>query len=109
MKQLSVLLVSFLATVAIPNTIMATEAAQNLGPEIIKFKMGDLYLPFQHWKHQTSVHNDCFNCHKTKIGVIDGWNKDVAHKTCIPCHDLDEKGPVLCHECHSKKILSPKK
>lgn len=72
------------------------------GREIIMLKMGVMELRFQHWKHQTNVHNDCFNCHKTKIGVIDGWSKDVAHKVCIPCHDLENKGPVQCHECHKK-------
>lgn len=72
------------------------------GREIIKFNMGVVELGFQHWKHQKGVHNDCSSCHKNKIGVIEGWGKDVAHNICIPCHDLENKGPVLCHECHNK-------
>jgi predicted CXXCH cytochrome family protein len=75
---------------------------KNRGPEFINLKMGTMELRFQHWKHQTSLQQDCFNCHKTKIGVIDGWSKEAAHKICIPCHDLENKGPVQCHECHKK-------
>ncbi len=78
------------------------EAPKDRGREMINLKMGTMVLPFNHWKHQSDLSNDCFNCHKTKIGVIDGWSKDVAHKVCIPCHDLENKGPVQCHECHRK-------
>ena len=83
-------------------TSVGAEPPKDRGRELINLKMGNMDLQFQHWKHQTSVHNECFNCHKTKIGVIDGWSTDVAHKVCIPCHDLESKGPVQCQECHKK-------
>ena len=70
------------------------------GPDIINLKMGVMVLPFQHWKHQSTGNFECFNCHKAKIGKIDGWSEAFAHKTCIPCHELENKGPVQCHECH---------
>ena len=35
-------------------------------------------------------------------GKIAGWGKESAHTICIPCHDLDDKGPVECHQCHKK-------
>jgi hypothetical protein len=72
------------------------------GPEVIILKMGNMDLTFHHWQHQTSAHIDCFNCHKSKIGHIDDWGEATAHKICIPCHDLENKGPVLCRECHKK-------
>jgi hypothetical protein len=75
---------------------------QNKGKEVINLKMGDMVLPFQHWKHQRNVNNECFHCHNTKIGKIDNWGKETAHKVCIACHELEEKGPVTCLECHPK-------
>ena len=72
------------------------------GPEVIHLKMGELELPFQHWKHQKSLHDECYHCHATKIGKIDDWSKNTAHKICIACHELEEKGPVSCRQCHSK-------
>jgi len=80
-----------------------TETPKNDGAEVILLKMGDIELPFQHWKHQKSVNNECFHCHNTKIGKIDGWGKDAAHKICIACHDLEDKGPVACRQCHTVK------
>jgi len=73
------------------------------GPEVIKLKMGDTVLPFKHWVHQKNLNNECFHCHNTKIGRIDDWGKDTAHKVCIACHELEDKGPVTCPQCHPKK------
>jgi hypothetical protein len=101
MKKITLFLAGLFIVSGSFTTVLA-EQPKDRGREIINLKMGVMELRFQHWKHQTDVHNDCFNCHKTKIGVIDGWNKDVAHKVCIPCHDLENKGPVQCHECHKK-------
>jgi len=101
MKKCLVLASSFFILSGYALSAMA-ETPKNRGPEIINLKMGAMELRFQHWNHQTNLQHDCFNCHKTKIGVIDGWSKDVAHKVCIPCHDLENKGPVQCHECHKK-------
>ena len=80
-----------------------TEAPANKGREVINVKMGDMELPFQHWKHQSSLNNECYHCHNTKIGKIDGWSKETAHQICIPCHELEDKGPVTCLQCHPKK------
>ena len=79
-----------------------TETPKDKGREVIKLKMGDMELPFQHWKHQKNANNECFHCHNTSIGKIDGWGKDTAHRICIPCHELEDKGPVTCRECHPK-------
>jgi hypothetical protein len=78
------------------------DAAKNNGQEVINLKMGEINLPFKHWAHQKSLNNECFHCHNTKIGKIDGWGKDTAHKICIACHDLEDKGPVACLQCHPK-------
>src|SRR5690349_409008 len=75
---------------------------KNYGPEVIDLKMGIMILPFQHKKHQKSLNNECYLCHKTVDGKIDGWGREVAHTICIPCHDLYEKGPIECRQCHRK-------
>jgi len=98
-----ILILAFLGV----TSIVLAEALKNPGPEVLNFKMGILQMPFQHWKHQKLAKDDCLHCHDRKGAKIKGWGEEVAHKICIPCHDLDEKGPVLCHQCHPKKILSP--
>jgi predicted CXXCH cytochrome family protein len=80
----------------------AEKPPQDKGREVMVFKMGIMELKFQHWKHQSLVKNDCQACHKRGIGVIDDWGKETAHRVCIPCHDLENKGPVQCHDCHGK-------
>jgi Cytochrome c7 and related cytochrome c len=102
-RFLSMAVILYLTLMLSSTLVLAAEKKTlpaNRGPEIINFKMGAIDLQFQHWKHLTSLQVECFNCHKTKIGKIDGWNKEFAHKICIPCHDLGNKGPVDCHECH---------
>jgi hypothetical protein len=81
----------------------ATAAPQaNLGPEVINLKMGVMIAPFKHSKHQKLLNNECWHCHKTTKGKIDDWGKETAHTICIACHDLYEKGPIQCRECHKK-------
>ena len=101
MKRLALLLFSGLL-ISCTSSIAATEVPQNRGREFVEFKPGIMILPFNHWKHQAFAHNDCFSCHKTKIGKVDDWGKKVAHKTCIPCHELENKGPAKCGECHNQ-------
>ena len=92
-----------LLSIASLSAAAVTEKPQDNGHEIINLKMGDTTMPFKHWSHQKSLNNECFHCHNTKIGKIDGWgNKETAHKICIACHDLEEKGPVACLQCHPK-------
>ncbi len=107
MKRLNIVMVIALLSVWFSSSALA-EQPKNPGPEVINIKMGNVDLAFQHWKHQTNMHNECFNCHKTKIGQIDNWGKEAAHKICIPCHDLENKGPVLCQECHTKETVQEK-
>ena len=96
-----------LAFLGAASTVVA-ETLKNPGPEVINFKMGVLQLPFQHWKHQKLAKDDCLQCHDRQGEKIKGWGEASAHKICIPCHDLDSKGPVLCNECHKKAPESPK-
>jgi predicted CXXCH cytochrome family protein len=75
---------------------------ENPGPKIIKLKMGTETIQFTHHKHQKVTNNQCWECHDKKSGKISNWNEATAHKICIPCHDLNEKGPVSCKGCHKK-------
>jgi predicted CXXCH cytochrome family protein len=75
---------------------------ENKGPQIIKLKMGKKTVDFTHHKHQKVTDNNCWECHDKKNGKIDNWNEATAHRLCIPCHDLNEKGPVRCKGCHKK-------
>jgi predicted CXXCH cytochrome family protein len=67
-------------------------------------KNGD--VTFNHKKHQEVV-KDCKACHAKKIGKIEGFGKDMAHKLCIDCHKAKSKekvkAPVACKDCHKKK------
>ena len=96
----------FLLPVAVAVLLCTTQlqAAEpgNKGPKVIKLKMGDKTLEFSHHRHQKLVNNQCWECHDKKNGNIDNWGKATAHKLCISCHDLIEKGPVVCKECHKK-------
>jgi hypothetical protein len=101
MERLIPLLAGLLVTFGIAATVLA-EPPRDPGPEVINLKMGVMVLPFTHAKHARNLNNDCLHCHTRKIGKIEGWGKDTAHKICIPCHDLEDKGPVECHQCHKK-------
>jgi hypothetical protein len=71
------------------------------GPEVIPLKTGTPPLSFAHWKHQLANGSECFHCHKgAEGGKIEGWGRDAAHGLCIPCHDMNDKGPVECKQCH---------
>ncbi|PKN16251.1 MAG: cytochrome C [Deltaproteobacteria bacterium HGW-Deltaproteobacteria-23] len=91
------LILSFVFTA----TVMAAKP-ENPGPKIIKLKMGKETIQFTHHKHQKVTNNQCWECHDKKSGKISNWNEATAHKICIPCHDLNEKGPVSCKGCHKK-------
>lgn len=106
MKLLNIISVALITTALIPSETMAAETPQNLGPDIIKFKMGDLYLKFEHLQHQKWCNNECFHCHKNNEWKIVNWDRDMAHQICIFCHDQKKKGPVECSECHGSSRLS---
>ncbi|KAB0665687.1 hypothetical protein F6V25_08180 [Oryzomonas japonica] len=109
MKKLTVVLAVVLATAGTPAALVAADAPQNAGPEIIKLKMGDLYLIFKHWRHQKWSNRECLRCHTAQEWKIKNWDKEVAHQICIPCHDQGKKGPVDCKECHGPTYTSMKK
>ena len=89
------------AALLFATTPMAAQP-QNNGPKIIKLKMGTKTVDFTHHKHQQAVNNQCWECHDKKNGKIDNWSEASAHRLCIPCHDLYEKGPINCKGCHRK-------
>ncbi len=73
------------------------------GEDILKFKRG---VVFNHAGHQTEKVGLCSACHVETEGTpqkIPGFGKEWAHKTCIECHDIFEKGPTKCDGCHVKK------
>ena len=81
--------------------VTAAEIPPNVGPEIIKIKMGEHSLDFKHRMHQKLNNSECFHCHKPQEWKIKKWDKEVAHEICIACHDLNDRGPVECKGCHS--------
>lgn len=100
MKKI-MLLVVMLSSIEVYATDSA-DAAAGSGPEVINMKTGSVPLPFPHWKHQVFNGSECFHCHKADGGKIEGWGKEAAHGLCIPCHDMNDKGPVECKQCHKK-------
>lgn len=91
----TLLLAALLSSIAAQSTVFA-----GAGPEVIKMKTGVNPLLFQHWKHQQVNGSECFHCHTAEGGKIAGWGKEAAHGLCIPCHDMNDKGPVECKQCH---------
>jgi cytochrome c553 len=94
------LLITVLCISGFATIVMAAPA--NVGPEFISLKNGPVPLRFPHRDHQALQNSECFHCHKPDKFKIDNWGKDVAHSMCISCHDLNDKGPVKCEECHKK-------
>lgn len=84
------------------SSLLLAAAPENKGPKVIEMKMGKKTLNFTHHRHQQLTNNQCWECHDKKYGKIEGWGEATAHKLCIPCHDLNEKGPVACKSCHKK-------
>ena len=71
------------------------------GPAEIKMpaKMGE--VTFNHAGHQAKLNGDCKVCHEAGPGKIEGFGKDLAHKTCKGCH-AEKGGPTGCKDCHKK-------
>lgn len=101
MKRIIVPMIAVLSLYGMASAVPAA-GAPDPGPEVINLKMGVMSLSFQHKKHQKDLNNECFHCHAHENGKIDNWGKDTAHNLCISCHDLYDKGPVECHQCHTK-------
>lgn len=92
-----VLLAALLASLMVYSTVHAV-TPKGAGPDVITLKT--VQVPFQHWKHQVNNGSECFHCHNAEGGKIKGWGKEAAHELCISCHDLNDKGPVDCKQCH---------
>ena len=73
-------------------------AGTAFGADVIEMKKG---VKFNHKAHQGQV-TDCKKCHEKGPGKIEGFGKDVAHKSCKDCHSEMKKGPTKCKECHAK-------
>ncbi len=109
MKMFSPLFVSILITIGIPFALLAADIPRDIGPEIIKLKMGDIYLNFNHWKHQKSNNNECFQCHNSNGWKIEKWDEEVAHQICISCHQHIKRGPTECNGCHTADYTTMQK
>jgi hypothetical protein len=80
--------------------LLATNA---YAADVFTFKRG---VVFNHAGHQSDKVGLCSACHVETEGTprkIPGFGKEWAHKTCIECHDIFEKGPTTCDGCHIKK------
>lgn len=86
-------------------TIVALSFASTVfaaGTATIEFPASTGKVTFQHLKHQETL-KDCTKCHATQAGgKIEGFGKDIAHKTCKGCHSELGKGPTSCKDCHKK-------
>ena len=74
-------------------------AANSFAADMIQLKKG---VAFNHKAHQSNL---CSACHVETEGTpgkIPGLGKEWAHKTCIECHDIFDKGPTKCDGCHKK-------
>ncbi|HYG67152.1 MAG TPA: cytochrome c3 family protein, partial [Anaeromyxobacteraceae bacterium] len=72
---------------AIAIAVTAQAAAAPTGPITLPAKNGN--VTFEHAKHASVA---CNKCHATaEGGKIEGFGKDVAHKTCIECHKAQAK------------------
>jgi flavoprotein len=89
----------FFAAVAL--TLVFAVGALAAGPEtiVLPAKMGN--VTFNHKKHQDNL-KDCKICHEKGPGKIEGFGKDMAHKTCKGCHEQKKAGPTKCGDCHKK-------
>ena len=82
--------------------LTAFAGAAFAAPEVMELPASMGKVTFNHKLHQERL-KDCTKCHATAAGgKIEGFGKDVAHKTCKGCHTEMKKGPTSCKECHKK-------
>jgi cytochrome c553 len=81
-------------------------AGTSLAADVMTFPAKNGDVTFHHKEHQERIKN-CKTCHTKKIGKMEGFGKDSAHKLCWDCHKAKSngKGPVPpnCKGCHKKK------
>lgn len=86
---------------AVALTLIGAVAAVAAGPDTISLPAKNGNVAFSHKAHQDKL-KDCKVCHEKGAGKIEGFGKDVAHKTCKGCHEEKKAGPTKCGECHKK-------
>lgn len=84
---------------AVALTIFAAGAALAADTITLPAKNGN--VTFNHKMHQDTL-KDCKICHEKGPGKIEGFGKELAHKTCKGCHEEKKAGPTKCGECHKK-------
>jgi cytochrome c553 len=84
---------------AVALTIFTAGAA--LAADVITLPAKNGNVTFAHKKHQELV-KDCKVCHEKGAGKIEGFGKEMAHKSCKGCHEEKKAGPTKCGECHKK-------
>jgi cytochrome c553 len=76
-------------------------ASGAMAADIITMEAKNGNVAFDHKKHQEAL-KDCKACHEKGPGKIEGFGKDLAHKTCKGCHEEKKQGPTKCGDCHKK-------
>jgi opacity protein-like surface antigen len=84
---------------AVALTLVCAVAAMAADVITLPAKNGD--VTFNHKKHQEAL-KDCKVCHEKGPGKIEGFGKDLAHKSCKGCHTEKNAGPTKCGDCHKK-------
>lgn len=76
-------------------------AGAALAADVITLPAKNGAVTFSHKAHQERL-KDCKICHEKGPGTIEGFGKEIAHKSCKGCHEEKKTGPVKCSECHKK-------
>lgn len=87
--------------IAIAMISVVAFAGAAFAADVIEFPAKNGKVTFNHKAHQEKAKGDCKTCHEKAPGKIEGFGKDIAHKTCKGCHEKSG-GPTKCGECHKK-------
>lgn len=82
-------------------TLVMFSAGAALAADTITLPAKNGDVTFTHKKHQ-EILKDCKICHEKGAGKIEGFGKDLAHKSCKGCHADKGAGPTKCADCHKK-------
>ena len=72
--------------IVIAALLMIAFAGTALSSNEIVFPAKTGNVTFPHKKHQITLKN-CRICHENGPGKIKGFDKDLAHKLCMNCHE----------------------
>ncbi|HEU0265875.1 MAG TPA: cytochrome c7 [Geobacterales bacterium] len=81
--------------------VVVAFAGVSVAADVMEFPASMGKVTFNHKAHQAKVNGDCKVCHEKAPGKIEGFGKDMAHKTCKGCH-AEKGGPTKCGDCHKK-------